>query len=453
MSEQMQVQLDDRHPTDHEPSTIAAESTSCSGDSTSSSTSSSSTSSSPSSVSSPSRTSSYSVQIEKTQVSASHFRKIRILGKGDVGRVYLVEEKQTKKLYALKVLNKKEMVKRNKVKRAFAEQAILSNAHHPFIVPLHHSFQSADYLYFCLEYCVGGEFFLALQQRPGKVLREHEARFYAAEVIAALEYLHLHGLIYRDLKPENILLHQSGHLMLSDFDLSVRSPAVRSPTIVHSSISSLFSAQPMLDTRSCSDVRTNSFVGTEEYLAPEVIRGEGHTSTVDWWTLGILVFEMIFGYTPFKGTNRHDTFDRILTLPLEFPYFGGNPYFNGTDASGACKSCIRKLLHKNENKRLGARAGASEVKSHPFFKSINFALLRHMRPPILPSRQARPIDAVHFKNIKESVSFELEDDHSPSSSHPPSSPIPMPLNDKNTESSTDDPFADFDSVTVIRPSQ
>ncbi|CAO3586207.1 unnamed protein product [Absidia cylindrospora] len=425
-----------------------------------------STPSSPStsSTSSSTRTSSYSVQKQDIKVDPSHFKKIRLLGKGDVGSVYLVQNEDTKKLYALKVLSKKEMVKRNKIKRVKVEQAILSMAHHPFIVPLYHSFQSKDYLFFCLEYCVGGEFFRALQLRPGKVLKEHEARFYAAEVVAALEYLHLHGLIYRDLKPENILLHQSGHIMLSDFDLSVQSPTTGNPTIVRSLSPLLFSQQPLLDTRSCSNVRTNSFVGTLEYLAPEVIQGNGHSSSVDWWTLGILLYEMIYGFTPFKGSNQNDTFDRIMTQKLDFPQFGSNPYFSGPQITNDCKSIIRKLLNKDENKRLGTRAGASELKSHAFFKPINFALLRHMRPPILPSKQADPIDAVHFKHIKESVSFDLD---------ATTDPVAMDGGSTITASSTDDddevgpstpdasdldnpeehdPFADFDSVTLIRPS-
>jgi protein-serine/threonine kinase len=208
-------------------------------------------------------------------VGPSSFLKIKMLGKGDVGRVYLVREKKTDKLYAMKgiyslkfspsnhfhavcfdgwlvslrladhacvaVLSKREMIQRNKIKRALTEQEILATSNHPFIVTLYHSFQSEEYLYFCMEYCMGGEFFRALQTRPGKCLPEDGSRFYAAEVVAALEYLHLMGFIYRDLKPESrvqispplprsveyavsdILLHQSGHIMLSDFDLAKQS--------------------------------------------------------------------------------------------------------------------------------------------------------------------------------------------------------------------------------------
>lgn len=324
--------------------------------------------------------SSSSVKPRDVEVSPSSFEKIKMLGRGDVGKVYLVREKRTNKLYAMKVLNKHEMIKRNKIKRALAEQEILATSNHPFIVTLYHSFQSKEYLYLCIEYCSGGEFFRALQTRERKSIREDDARFYAAEVTAALEYLHLMGYIYRDLKPENILLHQSGHIMLSDFDLSKQSGALGAPTIVNSRSGSSSANRPALDTKACiADFRTNSFVGTEEYIAPEVIRGNGHTSAVDWWTLGILLYEMLYGITPFKGKARNATFANILKQEVTFP--DGNGF---QSISSPCKSIIRKLLIKDEKKRLGSRAGASDIKAHPFFKNTQWALLRNRVPPMVP---------------------------------------------------------------------
>jgi protein-serine/threonine kinase len=243
------------------------------------------------------------------------------------------------------VLSKKEMIKRNKIKRALAEQEILATSNHPFIVTLYHSFQSEDHLYLCMEYCSGGEFFRALQTRPNKCVDEDAARFYAAEVTAALEYLHLMGFIYRDLKPESmsfpffavastnippppdILLHQSGHIMLSDFDLSKQSEPGGRPTMILSGRNGTSSNNlPTIDTKSCiNNFRTNSFVGTEEYIAPEVIKGCGHTSAVDWWTLGILIYEMLYGTTPFKGKNRNATFANILRDEVPFPEGSGTP--------------------------------------------------------------------------------------------------------------------------------
>lgn len=202
-----------------------------------------------------------------------------------------------------------------------------------------------------MEYCSGGEFFRALQTRPGKCIAEEDARFYAAEVTAALEYLHLMGFIYRDLKPEStyihstkpqlccyntqtntpsffvdILLHQSGHIMLSDFDLSKQSDLGGKPTMIVGKNGARTDALPTIDTRSCiANFRTNSFVGTEEYIAPEVIKGSGHTSAVDWWTLGILIYEMLYGTTPFKGKNRNATFANILREDIPFPDHAGAP--------------------------------------------------------------------------------------------------------------------------------
>ena len=182
----------------------------------------------------------------------------------------------------------------------------------------------------------------ALQTRPGKCIPEDDARFYAGEVTAALEYLHLMGFIYRDLKPESrftqmcglyrlipsldILLHQSGHIMLSDFDLSKQSDPGGAPTMIVGRNGATSTSLPTIDTKSCiANFRTNSFVGTEEYIAPEVIKGCGHTSAVDWWTLGILVYEMLFGITPFKGKNRNATFANILRDEVPFPEHSAAP--------------------------------------------------------------------------------------------------------------------------------
>jgi protein-serine/threonine kinase len=140
------------------------------------------------------------------------------------------------------------------------------------------------------------------------------------------------------------------------------------------------------------------------------------------------------GYTPFKGPTRDDTFELILSSPVEFPDYSNNPYYKGNGLSGPCKSFIRKLLCKNEEKRLGARAGASEVKSHSFFKSINFALLRNMKPPIIPSK-AKPIRAVHFNRLKESTSFDLHRDDNMTTTPPPT----------DDDDDQEDPFLSFNS--------
>lgn len=382
--------------------------------------------------------SSNSIKVRNVEVNPSSFDKIKLIGKGDVGKVYLVREKKSSRLYAMKILSKKEMIKRNKIKRALAEQEILATSNHPFIVTLYHSFQSEDYLYLCMEYCSGGEFFRALQTRPGKCIPEEDARFYAAEVTAALEYLHLMGFIYRDLKPENILLHQSGHIMLSDFDLSKQSDPGGKPTMIVGKNGARTDALPTIDTRSCiANFRTNSFVGTEEYIAPEVIKGSGHTSAVDWWTLGILIYEMLYGTTPFKGKNRNATFANILREDIPFPDHAGAPQI-----SNLCKSLIRKLLIKDENRRLGARAGASDIKAHPFFRTTQWALIRHMKPPIVP-HAGRGIDTVNFRNVKESESVDLSGSRSMNLKG-----VPLDSGLSTRGGDIADPFLEFNSITL-----
>ncbi|KAI1624464.1 serine/threonine-protein kinase nrc-2 [Exophiala viscosa] len=382
--------------------------------------------------------SSNSIKVRNVEVGPGSFDKIKLIGKGDVGKVYLVREKKSNRLYAMKVLSKKEMIKRNKIKRALAEQEILATSNHPFIVTLYHSFQSEEHLYLCMEYCSGGEFFRALQTRPNKCIGEEDARFYAAEVTAALEYLHLMGFIYRDLKPENILLHQSGHIMLSDFDLSKQSDSGGAPTmILGTRNASNPTGYPLVDTKSCiADFRTNSFVGTEEYIAPEVIKGNGHTSAVDWWTLGILIYEMLFGTTPFKGKNRNATFANILRDEVPFP-----DHSHSTQVSNLCKSVIRKLLIKDEVKRLGSRAGASDVKNHPFFRPITWALLRHMKPPMIP-HQGRAIDTLNFRTVKDSGSVDIGTSASRLKGVPLDSGMATPGGE------IADPFLEFNSVTL-----
>ncbi|KAF9045889.1 Pkinase-domain-containing protein [Hymenopellis radicata] len=363
--------------------------------------------------------SSNSIKVREVEVGPSSFVKVKLLGKGDVGKVFLVREKKSGKLYAMKVLSKKEMIERKKIKRALTEQEILATANHPFIVTLHHSFQSPLYLYFCMEYCMGGEFFRALQNHPNKRLPEDSARFYAAEVTAALEYLHLMGFIYRDLKPENILLHQSGHIMLSDFDLAKQSNELNAmPAMVHSETNGV----PLINTSCTANFRTNSFVGTEEYIAPEVISAQGHTAAVDWWTLGILIYEMIYATTPFKGDQRTQTFEKIRMEAVKFK--------DTAKVSSAGKDCITRLLDKDERTRLGTRSGASEVKQHKWFAKINWGLLRNTKPPIQPT-SSNGVDGVNFRHMKESHSLHLEGGSS-----------------KGVLGIDDDQFGAFSSVTL-----
>lgn len=315
-------------------------------------------------------------QDSQDEVGPRAYQKLKQLGTGNCATVFLVRKKGTADLYAMKVVEKGDAMQKNKIKRVMTEKEILAHVDHPFIVRLYETFQSKGNLYFVLDYCAGGEFFDVLSKLPGGVLDENAAKFYAAEVLLALEYLHSQGYIYRDLKPENLLLHENGHIMLSDFDLSksldekVGGSAGQHPEQPHIRHSGS-SHGPVVDTEQRLK-RCNSFVGTAEYISPEILLKQGYGSSVDWWTLGILIYEMIFGVTPFKGLERDDTFDNIRKGKFEFP---STPV-----VSKECKDVIKRLLEPNPEKRIGG----AELKQHPWFRGVHFALIRNVQPPIIP---------------------------------------------------------------------
>nr|AML77742.1 putative LOV domain-containing protein [Ludisia discolor] len=311
------------------------------------------------------------------KISLKHFRPIKPLGSGDTGSVHLVELVETGEHFAMKTMDKNVMLNRNKVHRVCAEREILDTLDHPFLPTLYASFQTKTHVCLVTDYCPGGELFLLLDRQPLKVLKEDAVRFYAAEVVIALEYLHCQGIIYRDLKPENILLQRDGHISLTDFDLSCLTSC--KPQLLHPNIRDrkkqrkkgrtppVFVAEPMR--------ASNSFVGTEEYIAPEIITGAGHTSAVDWWALGVLLYEMLYGYTPFRAKTRQKTFANILQKDLKFP--------RSISVSLSAKQLIFRLLHRDPKNRLGSCEGANEIKKHPFFSGIDWALIRCLSPPKL----------------------------------------------------------------------
>nr|AML78500.1 putative LOV domain-containing protein [Nolina bigelovii] len=309
-------------------------------------------------------------------IGLKHFRPIKPLGSGDTGSVHLVELLETGEYFAMKAMDKNVMLNRNKVHRACAEREILDLLDHPFLPTLYASFQTKTHICLVTDYYPGGELFLLLDRQPLKVLMEDAVRFYAAEVVVALEYLHCQGIIYRDLKPENILLQRDGHVSLTDFDLSCLTSC--NPQLLLPSsddmkkqkkgrMPPIFIAEPVR--------ASNSFVGTEEYIAPEIITGAGHSSAVDWWALGILLYEMIYGYTPFRGKTRQKTFANILHKDLKFP--------GSISVSLPTRQLMYRLLHRDPKNRLGSCEGANEIKQHPFFHGINWALVRCMSPPKL----------------------------------------------------------------------
>ncbi|PON41876.1 Phototropin [Trema orientale] len=310
------------------------------------------------------------------KIGLHHFKPVKPLGCGDTGSVHLVELQGTGELYAMKAMEKSTMLNRNKVHRACIEREIISLLDHPFLPTLYTSFQTSTHVCLITDFCPGGELFALLDKQPMKIFKEESARFFAAEVVIGLEYLHCLGIIYRDLKPENILLQKDGHIVLADFDLSFMT-SCKPQVIKH--------AQPTNRRRSRSQPppifvaepvsQSNSFVGTEEYIAPEIITGAGHSSAIDWWAFGILLYEMLYGRTPFRGKNRQKTFANILHKDLTFP--------SSVQVSLAARQLINALLQRDPADRLGSKTGANEIKEHPFFRGINWPLIRCMSPPPL----------------------------------------------------------------------
>ncbi|OVA05961.1 Protein kinase domain [Macleaya cordata] len=351
----------------------------------------------------------------------SDLRFVQRLGSGDIGSVYLVELKGASGCsFAAKVMDKKELSSRNKEGRARIEREILEMLDHPFLPTLYASLESTRWSCLLTEFCPGGDLHVLRQRQPGKHFDEVAVRFYASEVTVAMEYVHMMGIVYRDLKPENVLVRSDGHIMLTDFDLSLKceNSTSKAQIVSNQTPSSLPNPStdypidpPQLTSSSCIlpncivpavscfhlkrkrkkkqgnrlgpefvaepiDVRSMSFVGTHEYLAPEIVSGEGHGSAVDWWTLGIFMYELLYGFTPFKGMDNELTMANIVARALEFP--------KEPAVSAPIKDLITQLLVKDPTRRLGSTMGATAIKHHPFFQGVNWALLRCATPPHIP---------------------------------------------------------------------
>ncbi|KAI9345005.1 kinase-like domain-containing protein [Obelidium mucronatum] len=275
------------------------------------------------------------------------FHIVRRVGRGGFAIVFLVRMKQsTGRYFALKAIRKAEVVKLKQEKQIVNEKEILIRMKHNFIVELFHTFQDTHYLYMIMEYIDGGDLFSYL--RKVQKFGDEDSKFYAAEVLMSLQYLHGENVIFRDLKPENILLDMTGHVKLADFGF----------------------AKVVTGT-------TKSFCGTPDYIAREIVMNRPYNKMVDWWSFGVLIFELVSGKTPFQSESPDGIYDNIEHCKITW---------NGL-IKGNCKDIVGRLLEKDPEKRLGANGDGAEIRAHPWFKTIKWskAEVRQMQPPFLPA--------------------------------------------------------------------
>ncbi|CAH2090657.1 unnamed protein product [Euphydryas editha] len=283
------------------------------------------------------------------RITLEKFEFVKVLGKGTFGKVVLSREKGTGKLYAMKILKKHLIIQKDEVAHTITENHVLKKTKHPFLTALRYSFQTADRVCFVMEYANGGELFFHLSRV--RYFSEERTRFYGAEIVSALGYLHSEGIIYRDLKLENLLLDKDGHIKIADFGLC-------KVNITYGRT-------------------TKTFCGTPEYLAPEVLEDTDYGPAVDWWGTGVVLYEMVCGRLPFYNRDHDILFSLILEEEVRFP----------RTLSAPCRALLAALLCKEPARRLGAGPDdAHEIMTHPFFAAINWADLvaKKIPPPFKP---------------------------------------------------------------------
>lgn len=288
----------------------------------------------------------------KRKVGLDDFNFLAVLGKGNFGKVMLAEEKKSSSLYAIKVLKKEFIIDNDEVESTRSEKRVFLAAareRHPFLLGLHSCFQTETRVYFVMEYVSGGDLMLHIQRKQFSL---RQAKFYASEVLLALEYFHANGIIYRDLKLDNILLTLDGHVKVADYGLCKEEMWFGSTT--------------------------STFCGTPEFMAPEILLEQRYGRAVDWWAFGVLMYEMLLGQSPFRGDDEDEIFDAILE---------DEPLYPITMPRDAV-SILQKLLTRDPTRRLGSgKADAEEIKRHPFFKDVNFddVLNKRIPPPYFPT--------------------------------------------------------------------
>ncbi|XP_044465999.1 probable serine/threonine protein kinase IREH1 isoform X2 [Mangifera indica] len=342
------------------------------------------------------------IHSSKDRTSIDDFEIIKPISRGAFGRVFLAKKRTTGDLFAIKVLKKADMIRKNAVESILAERDILISVRNPFVVRFFYSFTCRENLYLVMEYLNGGDLYSLLRNLG--CLDEDVARVYIAEVVLALEYLHSLCVVHRDLKPDNLLIAHDGHIKLTDFGLSrvglinstddLSGPAVSGTSMMEDDEPQLFVSAHQQERR-----KKRTAVGTPDYLAPEILLGTGHGTTADWWSVGVILFELIVGIPPFNAEHPQQIFDNILNCKIPWPSIPD-------EMSAEAQDLIDRLLTEDPHQRLGA-GGASEVKQHIFFKDINWDTLARQKAAFVPTSESA-LDTSYFTSR---YTWNTSDDH------------------------------------------
>ena len=351
----------------------------------------------------------------RKKLSIREFEPLSIIGKGAFGEVRVCRQKETGDIVAIKKMRKKDMITKNQLMHIRTEKEILT-ADNPWIVKLKYSFQDDYFLYLVMDYCPGGDLMNLLMKKD--ILTEDEAKFYTAEMILAVDSVHKLNCIHRDLKPDNILIDKRGHIQLSDFGLSKLSDKTFFPISIKDNSTNYSilnnkdeitnhepskSSIPLENKKPKKKNRLMAFstVGTPDYIAPEVFGNDGYGEEVDWWSIGVMFFEMVVGYPPFFSEEPSDTCKKIVKWKQYFQI----P--DDADLSNEAKNLIKRMVCSREC-RLGIN-GVDEIKKHPFFKGIDWDNIRNVKAPFIPDIE-NDWDNKYFDKFSEEEPFYPPDD-------------------------------------------
>eukprot|EP01096_Ripella_sp_DP13-Kostka_P007842 TRINITY_DN2896_c0_g1_i1.p1 TRINITY_DN2896_c0_g1~~TRINITY_DN2896_c0_g1_i1.p1 ORF type:complete len:544 (+),score=236.51 TRINITY_DN2896_c0_g1_i1:111-1634(+) len=357
------------------------------------------------------------IRLRRSRFSSKAFESIKLIGKGAFGEVRLVRMMSTGDLYAMKKLRKSEMIRKDQVNHVRAERDLLAesnnNGYNPWVVNLYFSFQDQDFLYLIMEYVPGGDMMSMLIKYD--TFSEDWTRFYIAETILAIDSIHSLNYIHRDIKPDNLLIDSEGHVKLSDFGLCTGLQTNRldslynqlknqSRELMKSDREQRSRKERLQEWKKKRRVLAYSTVGTPDYIAPEVFKQEGYGNECDWWSVGVIMYEMLIGYPPFCGEKTAETYRKIMNFreTLKFP--------DDASISPAAQDLIERFLCEPEN-RLGAKRGIDEIRLHPFFNGLDWDNIRKLPVPVIPHLSS-PTDTVYFEEYSdnEELTIHAEDD-------------------------------------------